>query len=106
MQNADPDFQPKLTISSRRLPNSAEFCIRDNGPGIREDLRKRIFEPFVTTKDGSKGTGLGLSLTSDIITRHGGSIKLDTEEGNFTEMCIVLPLEPPGETAAAADSPS
>ena len=106
LQKADPDFQPKLTISSRRLPDSAEFCIRDNGPGIREDLRKRIFEPFVTTKDGSKGTGLGLSLTSDIITRHGGSIKLDTEEGNFTEMCIVLPLEPPGETAAAADSPS
>ena len=53
-------------------PTRFEFWVRDNGPGIPTDLRQRMFEPFVTTKDTGKGTGLGLSLTADIITRHGG----------------------------------
>ena len=92
---AEKDWEPELRIVSRRFHDHAKFCIRDNGSGIPEELRKRIFEPFVTTKDPGKGTGLGLSLTSDVIIRHGGSIELDTEEGSFTEMCILLPLEPP-----------
>ena len=88
------DFEPKLDISSRRLDDGLEFCIRDNGPGIPEDLRQRMFEPFVTTKDAGKGTGLGLSLTADILTRHGGTIEVDSELGAFTEMRLRLPLQP------------
>ena len=67
-------------------------------PVIPEELRERIFEPFVTTKKPGEGTGLGLSLITDILTRHGGSIHLDTEEGVFTEMRVILPLEPPQDT--------
>ena len=52
--------------------------MRDNGPGISDDLKRRMFEPFVTTKDAGKGTGLGLSLTIDILTRHGGSINVES----------------------------
>ncbi len=89
------DYDPGLWVTSRLQTDTAEFCIRDNGPGIPEDLRKKIFEPFVTTKPPGKGTGLGLSLTADILIRHGGSIHLETEEGEFAEMCIQLPLEPP-----------
>ena len=89
------DYEPGLWVTSRLQKDTAEFCIRDNGPGIPEDLRKKIFEPFVTTKPPGKGTGLGLSLTADILIRHGGSIHLETEEGEFAEMCIQLPLEPP-----------
>ncbi len=88
------DFEPKLDISSCRLDDGLEFCIRDNGPGIPEDLRQRMFEPFVTTKDAGKGTGLGLSLTADILTRHGGAIEVDSELGDFTEMRLRLPLQP------------
>ena len=95
---AEKDWEPELRIVTRRFHDHAKFCIRDNGPGIPEELRKRIFEPFVTTKAPGKGTGLGLSLTSDVIIRHGGSIELDTEEGSFTEMCILLPLEPPAQS--------
>ena len=87
------DYQPELNIASHRHDGGAVFSIRDNGPGIPEDLRQRMFEPFVTTKETGKGTGLGLSLTVDIVTRHGGSIEVDSEEGVFTEFRIRLPLE-------------
>ena len=97
-RNADGGFAPELHIASRRLEDHAEFDIRDNGPGIPEELRERIFEPFVTTKKPGEGTGLGLSLISDILTRHGGSIQLDTEVGVFTQMRVILPLEPPQDT--------
>ena len=96
--NSDGGFEPELRITSRRLEDHAEFDIRDNGPGIPKELRERIFEPFVTTKKPGEGTGLGLSLTMDILTRHGGSIHLDTEEGVFTEMRVIIPLEPPQDT--------
>lgn len=99
----DPDFEPELLISSKRLSDSAQFSIRDNGTGISEELREQVFQPFVTTKDGAKGTGLGLSLTSDILARHGGSIALDSEVGSYTEMRITLPLQPPAQTAGAED---
>ena len=99
-QQSSIDYEPGLWVTSRRLSENAEFCIRDNGPGIPEDLRQKVFEPFMTTKAPGKGTGLGLSLTADILIRHGGSIKLDTEEGEFTEMCVQLPLEPPPNLAS------
>ncbi|MCE2461018.1 MAG: HAMP domain-containing protein [Pseudomonadales bacterium] len=88
------NYEPELDIASRRLDDAVEFTIRDNGPGIPSELRQRMFEPFVTTKDAGKGTGLGLSLTADIITRHGGHIEVDSEVGVFTEFRIRLPLEP------------
>ena len=97
-QNSDGGYAPELRIASRRLEDHVEFDIRDNGTGIPEELRERIFEPFVTTKKPGEGTGLGLSLITDILTRHGGSIRLDTEEGVFTEMRVILPLEPPQDT--------
>ena len=88
------DFEARLDISSHRSDDGIEFRIRDNGPGIPDDLRQRMFEPFVTTKDAGKGTGLGLSLTVDIFTRHGGAIEVDSELGAFTEMRLRLPLQP------------
>ena len=90
----DGDYEPELEIGSRRLDDGFEFWVRDNGPGIPEDIRQRMFEPFVTTKDTGKGTGLGLSLTADIVTRHGGSIDVESEVGEFTRFCIRLPLNP------------
>ena len=90
----DGDYQPELEIGSRRLDEGFEFWVRDNGPGIPDELRQRMFEPFVTTKDTGKGTGLGLSLTVDIVTRHGGSIDVDSEVGEFTKFSIRLPLNP------------
>ena len=93
-QSLDGDYEPELEIGSRRLDDGFEFWVRDNGPGIPEDLKQRMFEPFVTTKDTGKGTGLGLSLTADIVTRHGGSIDVESKLGEFAKICIRLPLNP------------
>ena len=98
----DPDYQPELRIASRRTDDGVTFAIRDNGAGIPQALRRKIFEPFVTTKDTGQGTGLGLSLTADIVTRHGGAIEVDSQEGVFTEFRIHLPPDP----AAFREQPS
>ena len=103
-KKVDGDYLPELSIASRQLEDHVEFCIRDNGPGIPEELRDKIFEPFVTTKEPGKGTGLGLSLTTDILIRHGGSIQIDTEFGQYTEMRVLLPLEPPAEAHSSTEN--
>ena len=88
------EYEPELEVGNRRLEDGFEFWVRDNGPGIPEELKQRMFEPFVTTKDTGKGTGLGLSLTADIVTRHGGSIDVQSEVGEFTRFSIRLPENP------------
>ena len=66
--------------------------IRDNGTGIRSEVKGKLFNPFFTTKPAGEGTGLGLSISHDIIVKqHGGSIEVDTQPGEFTEFRIVLP---------------
>jgi signal transduction histidine kinase len=78
--------------SIRKLANSLIISVNDNGNGIPEKIKDKIFQPFFTTKPTGKGTGLGLSLSYDIIKVHGGEIKVETEEGKFTEFTILLPL--------------
>ena len=69
-----------------------EIRIRDNGTGIPPEVKEKIFNPFFTTKPAGEGTGLGLSISHDIIVKqHGGSIEVDTQPGEFTEIRIILP---------------
>jgi two-component system, NtrC family, sensor kinase len=69
-----------------------EIRIRDNGTGIPPEVKKKMFNPFFTTKPAGEGTGLGLSISHDIIVKqHGGSIEVDTQPGEFTEIRIILP---------------
>jgi len=65
--------------------------VGDTGHGMREEIRRRIFEPFYTTKEKGKGTGLGLSTVYGIVTQGGGSISVESEEGTGTTFRIVLP---------------
>ena len=69
----------------------AQISITDNGPGIPDAIRDKIFQPFFTTKPTGQGTGLGLSLSYDIIKAHGGEIKVNSKEGESTEFIITLP---------------
>ncbi|MGA8157218.1 MAG: ATP-binding protein, partial [Rhodoplanes sp.] len=85
-------YEPTLTATTRNLGDSVEIRIRDNGTGIPAEVKEKMFNPFFTTKPAGEGTGLGLSLSYDIIVKqHGGSIKVDTQAGEFTEFTIVLP---------------
>ena len=92
----DGGYEPHIRLSSRRLGDRAEFRVRDNGPGIPDDVVSKIFEPFVTTKATGEGTGLGLSLAQDIVAQHGGAIGVETEPGSFTEFWVTIPVESPG----------
>jgi two-component system, NtrC family, sensor kinase len=85
-------YEPTLTAATKNLVDRVEISIRDNGTGIPEEIKEKIFNPFFTTKPSGEGTGLGLSISHDIIVKqHGGSIDVETEPGLFTEFKIVLP---------------
>jgi two-component system NtrC family sensor kinase len=85
-------FEPTLAAVTKNLGDKIEIRIRDNGTGISDAVKEKIFNPFFTTKPAGEGTGLGLSISHDIIVKqHGGSIDVDTEPGLFTEFKIVLP---------------
>jgi signal transduction histidine kinase len=85
-------YEPTLAAATRNLGDRVEITIRDNGTGMPPDVKERMFNPFFTTKPAGEGTGLGLSISHDIIVKqHGGSIEVDTQPGEFTEIKVVLP---------------
>ena len=86
------DYVPTIVLTSRRTEDNAILTVRDNGSGIPPDVAAKIFDPFFTTKPTNEGTGLGLALSNDIIREHGGTITVNTEPGEFTEMVVELPL--------------
>jgi signal transduction histidine kinase len=85
-------FTPKLVISTTEDSGYAVIKIRDNGIGIPAEILADIFKAFKTTKPAGEGTGLGLSVSKDIIRKHDGDIQVDSEEGEFTEFTIRLPI--------------
>ena len=86
------EYEPTLTASTKNLGDRVEVRIRDNGTGMTPDVKEKMFNPFFTTKPTGEGTGLGLSISHDIIVKqHAGSIEVDTQPGEFTEIRIVLP---------------
>ena len=99
------DYVPTLWISSQRTPEQVEVRIRDNGNGIPPDVVDKIFNPFFTTKPTDQGTGLGLALSNDIVREHGGTIKVHSEPGEFTEMTIELPVVRPSALQSAEANP-
>ena len=86
------DYEPTLAAATKNRGDRVEITIRDNGMGIPADVKDKMFNPFFTTKPAGEGTGLGLSISHDIVVKqHGGSIEVETQPGEFTEIKIVLP---------------
>jgi GAF domain-containing protein len=84
-------YEPTVTATTRNLGERIEIRIRDNGIGIPQEVKDKMFNPFFTTKPAGEGTGLGLSLSHDIIVKqHAGTIEVETEPGEYTEFRIVL----------------
>jgi two-component system NtrC family sensor kinase len=91
-ETGNSGFEPVLKATTRNLGETVEIRIRDNGTGIPDEVKEKMFNPFFTTKPAGEGTGLGLSMSHDIVVKqHGGTIDVETEPGHFTEFRIVLP---------------
>ena len=85
------NYEPTVSISTKRVNDKIEIKVSDNGNGIPKNIVDKIFQPFFTTRPTGQGTGLGLSLAYDIVKAHGGEIKVETGEGEGSEFIIYLP---------------
>ncbi|MEB2784477.1 sensor histidine kinase, partial [Algoriphagus persicinus] len=83
-------YNPRLTVTTNLKNGQAQVAIKDNGPGIPDDIKDKILQPFFTTKKGTEGTGLGLSITHDIIKAHGGELEIETSIKKGTTFIIKL----------------
>ncbi len=93
-KESDESYQPTVKVTTRKLKDQVKITVEDNGSGIPQEIKDKIFQPFFTTKPSGKGTGLGLSLTYDIITQgHSGALELDSEVGKGTVFTIFLPVK-------------
>jgi signal transduction histidine kinase len=98
---AVPAESGKIDIGLRRQGESLEIRIEDNGPGIAETLRDRLFEPFVS-HGKENGTGLGLTVVQKILQDHGGDVTVDQTSASGTTFRLTIPLNPSAENALAA----
>ena len=81
----------KTRVEGQNDASRLRITVEDNGPGIPQEIRTQLFEPFISTKPRGKGTGLGLAICQRIVTEHDGKIELDTQPGEWTRFEVVLP---------------
>ena len=96
------DYKPEVIVSTKAIPlpggdrgglKEVQISVKDNGPGIPEEIKDKIFQPFFTTKPTGQGTGLGLSLSYDIVKAHGGELTVETIIGKGSKFIISFPLK-------------
>ncbi|MGB6038048.1 MAG: ATP-binding protein, partial [Cryomorphaceae bacterium] len=81
----EPEYKPTVTVKTELTANGQQLiAISDNGPGIPDEIKDKIFQPFFTTKPTGQGTGLGLSLSYDIVKAHGGRLEIESGEEGAT----------------------
>ena len=87
------DYSPEVSVSVATVDGNAVITIADNGEGMSDEVKQRLFENFFTTKPVGQGTGLGMSITRDIVeNKHGGSITFDSKEGEGTSFTFTIPI--------------
>ncbi|WP_304238550.1 sensor histidine kinase [Jiulongibacter sediminis] len=92
--SGDADYKPEVKVITKNQKNWVEIEVKDNGTGIPDQVKSKIFQPFFTSKPAGQGTGLGLSLSYDIITAgHKGKLTMKSKEGDGTSFIIQLPKE-------------
>ena len=101
-QLSHENYEPTVTVTTKKINvrpddplgrGKIQITIRDNGNGIPDSVKDKIFQPFFTTKPTGQGTGLGLSLGYDIVKAHGGELKVETREGEGSEFIVYLPVK-------------
>ena len=93
-QTAGKDYKPEIKVSVGIQDGNIVITITDNGEGMTEEVKQRLFENFFTTKPIGQGTGLGMNITRDIIeNKHGGKITFDSTEGKGTTFIFTIPVK-------------
>ncbi|MFD2572915.1 ATP-binding protein [Spirosoma soli] len=91
-KQSPPDYQPTVSVQTSCESGQVRIVVSDNGTGIPNEVKEKVFQPFFTTKPTGQGTGLGLSLAYDIVTKgHNGSLAVESTEGQGTTFIIQLP---------------
>ncbi|WP_373513643.1 ATP-binding protein [Persicitalea sp.] len=90
-EKVEKGYLPQLQITSKTIKNKVVIRFKDNGKGVPKKEMEQMFSPFFTTKPTSKGTGLGLYMSKDIVELHRGLIEIESEEGQYAEVIIMLP---------------
>jgi len=85
------NYEPTVSVSTKKVAEKILILVKDNGDGIPQKVLDKIFQPFFTTKPTGQGTGLGLSLAYDIVKAHGGELKVETKEEEYTKFSIIIP---------------
>ena len=85
-------YEPTVSVSTKKDGGKILISVKDNGNGIPDSIKEKIFQPFFTTKPTGRGTGLGLSLSYDIVKAHGGELSVQTKEGEGSEFTIQLSI--------------
>jgi signal transduction histidine kinase/ligand-binding sensor domain-containing protein len=88
---AQSNYRPEVIVNTKKLDGNVEIRVKDNGDGIPDSIRDKIFQPFFTTKPTGQGTGLGLSLSYDIIKAHNGEVEFESDSNSGTTFKIILP---------------
>jgi signal transduction histidine kinase len=91
IRRSDEEYTPMVIVSTRKKEDTIEITVSDNGTGIPNEIKEKIFQPFFTTKPTGQGTGLGLSLSYDIVKAHGGTLSVESEQGTGTTFRIEIP---------------
>lgn len=95
-QQQTEGYEPTVSVSTKLIlppsggPRGVKISVKDNGPGIPQNIVDKIFQPFFTTKPTGSGTGLGLSLSYDIVKAHGGELNVETKEGEGAIFIIII----------------
>jgi signal transduction histidine kinase len=85
-------YRPEISVSTEKIANQILINVKDNGMGVPDDIKEKIFHPFFTTKPSGKGTGLGLSLAYDIAKAHNGDLKVISKLGEGSEFILSLKI--------------
>jgi signal transduction histidine kinase len=92
LQSESVDYKPTISVTTKKEESKISISVKDNGKGIPDHIKDKIFQPFFTTKATGEGTGLGLSLSYDIVKAHGGTLTCSSKVDEGTEFIIKLPL--------------
>ncbi len=97
----------KIKLSTKSKKGKVRIQVRDNGPGISEEIKDRLFDPFVTTKPPGQGTGLGLSICYGIVKRYDGEIRVESKPGKGATFTVILPVwvAPAGRSGSPEPEP-